>query len=90
MLLVGGGPQGQQRGLQGARISSFPVSSLVLRLEASFVLLYRYTVRGERRVPHKLTWRSQHLPLSGIIIVSDYFGGGTWKKLYIRLHCSVS
>ena len=34
-------------------------------------------------MPHKLTWRSQHLPLSGIIIVSDYFGGGTWKKLYL-------
>ena len=39
-------------------------------------------------MPHKLTWRSQHLPLSGIIIVSDYFGDGTWKKLYICLHCS--
>ena len=36
-------------------------------------------------MPHKLTWRSQHLPLSGIIIVSDYFGGGTWKKLYVYL-----
>ena len=48
------------------RISSFPVSSLALRIEASFVLLYRCTVRGERRVPHKRTWHSQHCPLSGI------------------------
>ena len=65
----------------------FPVSSLALPLEASFVLLYRCTVRRERRVSHKRTWRSQHCPLS---IVSGYFGGGTWKKLYICLHCSVS
>ena len=41
--------------------------SLSLRLEASFVLLYRYTVRKERRVPHKRTWRSQRCPLSGSI-----------------------
>ena len=49
------------------KISSFPVYSLALRLEASFVLLYRFTVRKERRVPHKCTWRSQHCPLSGSI-----------------------
>ena len=50
-----------------ARISSFPVSSLAFRLETCFVLLYRCTVRRERREPHKCTWRSQHYPLSGSI-----------------------
>ena len=36
-------------------------------------------------MPHKRTWRSQHCPLSGVIIVSGYFGGGTCKKLYSYL-----
>ena len=29
-------------------------------------------------MPHKRTWRSQHCLHSGVIIVSGYFGGGTW------------
>ena len=36
-------------------------------------------------MPHKRTRRSQHCPLIGINIVSGYFGGGTWKKLYSYL-----